>query len=133
MNLFTKILVVVLVLMLSLFQVSLAHENEDPTLISPKELLDHIRSAKVVDIRSEEAYLKGHIPNALSLPQNMISEKSLQKAGVEKWQSVVIYSEGESESREVKKELEKVGYDQVRILAGGVQHWISEGYKLLKK
>lgn len=132
MNLFTKILALVLVLIHSSSQMGLAHENEDPALISPKELLDHIGTAKIVDIRSAEAFRKGHIPKAINVPKSSISEKSLLEAGVEKWQSMVVYSEEESESREVKKELENLGFVQVRVLAGGVHHWVSEGYKLLK-
>lgn len=131
MDLFKRPLFLFLLLILPV-QTSYAHENEDPELISPIELLDQIRSVSVIDIRSDREYTAGHIPTAINIPLEELTKKRLEENGITPQKRLVIYDEDESQSRDAKAVVEAFGIDQIRVLAGGIRHWRSEKY-LIKK
>lgn len=113
-------------------QLSFSHENEDPELVSPIELLDQIRSVSIIDIRSVKEYSAGHLPNAINIPMAELTKQRLEENGITSQRRLVLYDEDESQSRDAKAIVESFGIDQIRILAGGIRHWRSEKYYLKK-
>lgn len=114
-------------------QISFAHENEDPELISPIELLDQIGSVSVLDIRLAIQYKEGHLPTAINIPLLELTRQRLQEDDITPQKGLVIYDEDESKSRDAKAIVEAFEFDQIRILAGGIKHWRAEKYYVKKK
>lgn len=123
--------------------------------------LDIIKDSKsviVVDVRSEEEYLAGHVPGSINLPIMMpvsgwiVSdellmelppledlENMLSEAGISKKSKVVLISgnAGPSEppyvlanATRVLATLNYAGIDDVAILDGGINKWIEDGMDL---
>ncbi len=52
-----------------------AHGTKDKQFISPADLASERASYQIIDLRSVEHYFKNHVPGALSLPLQEISQK----------------------------------------------------------
>jgi rhodanese-related sulfurtransferase len=104
-----------------------AHGTKDKQFISPADLASERASYQIIDLRSVEHYFKNHVPGALSLPLQEISQKRLQTLGVEPGNQVILYSTSESAASKGKVLLSVLGYSNVRVLAGGFTHWLEDG------
>jgi len=93
--------------------------------ILPNELVQKINhGAKVLDIRAESAFEKGHIVDALHMPAD--KTKQVVAKISDKSQALVVACESGIRSSRVASVLVKDGYTQVSILRGGVQAWIND-------
>lgn len=104
-----------------------AHGTKDKQFISPADLASERASYQIIDLRSVEHYFKNHVPGALSLPLQEISQKRLQTLEVEPGNQVILYSTSESAASKGKVLLSVLGFSNVRILAGGFTHWLEDG------
>jgi rhodanese-related sulfurtransferase len=104
-----------------------AHGTKDKQLISPAELASEREAYQIIDLRSSEQYSENHVPGALSLPLQEVSQQRLQALGVEPGDSVILYSTSESATSKGKMLLGVLGYSNVRVLAGGFTHWLEDG------
>ena len=111
-------------------------------LVSPADL--KTGTYRVVDLREEEPYLKGHIPGAArvsvrelddlasnrqGLPVPMTRAKALfARLGIDKNAVVVGYDDTNNRSAaRLFYFLEFFGHDKVRVLDGGIERWVAEG------
>ena len=104
-----------------------AHGTKDKQFISPADLASERAAYKIIDLRSSEQYIKKHVPGALSLPLQEVSQQRLQALGIEPGNQVILYSTSESAASKGKVLLSVLGYSNVRILAGGFTHWLEDG------
>ncbi|MCP4257778.1 MAG: rhodanese-like domain-containing protein [Planctomycetes bacterium] len=93
--------------------------------ISPSEVKRKIDSGKdgfsVLDVRSKEAYQKGHVPGALSAPFNdLIVKRSIEP---EKDKDIIIICYGGGMSRVVSSILAEMGFTKVYNMEGGMYAW----------
>lgn len=79
----------------------------------------------IIDVRSENAYLKGHIPTAKSFPSKTI-ESRLSELPPDK--NLIIYCETGGRVQVVAKKLEKHGYTNY-MNWGGYKRWPYEWEK----
>jgi len=106
------------------------------------------RKANVIDLRSEEDFKAGHLPNAKNLalesldaglkalkldqklPVVLIGRGSAhsQKAAKE----LVLIGRGSAHSQKAAKELRKLGFAEVGVLDGGIGAWQTSGLPLIK-
>jgi len=111
-------------------------------LISPAELRSG--SYRIVDLRTEDEYTKGHIPGAVrlslrdldsleanrqGLPVSLDQARAVfARLGLEKKTPVVAYDDvnGRAAAR-LFYFLEFFGHNQVRVLDGGWKRWVAEG------
>ena len=95
-----------------------------------KKKLDDFELMALLDVRPAEEYQKSHIASSISLP---LSEKMQQEAKVflKKEDDIIIY--GSSGVEEAASRLKKNGYPKLRILAGGITAWLSEGGTVTNK
>ena len=82
-----------------------------------------------VDPRSESDYHVGHIPGAISLPfQNLTNDKTK----LDGYDVLIIYGDGynDPKANAMSKRLLDMGFRDVRTLRGGLRAWTSAGYTL---
>ena len=103
-----------------------AHGTQDKNLISPARLAK-TSHYKVIDLRSSQEYRNSHIPGAFSLPLQELSQDQLQKRAISADDWLVLYSRSESGAKKGKMLLDILGYEKIKILAGGFTHWQEDG------
>jgi thiosulfate/3-mercaptopyruvate sulfurtransferase len=111
-------------------------------LVAPADL--KTGAYRIVDVREEDAYLKGHIPGAVrvslreldslesnraGMPVPMDRAKALfARLGIDKNTVVVAYDDVNNRSAaRLFYVLEFYGHDKVRVLDGGFKRWVAEG------
>lgn len=93
-----------------------------------------------------EDYKNGHIPGSYhfntdwiengpdwNLSEPSVIKKNLEKAGITKDKTVILYSNDDSAPYRVMFALKWAGVNDVRVLNGGLTAWENAGYKLEKK
>ena len=106
------------------FAAKLAYETDASDLYARQKAGDDV---VVIDVRSDEAWAQGRIPEAVHLHYSEIATRAPAEipAGAE----VVVYcwSPGCNAGAKGALEFAKLGYT-VRELIGGFEYWVREGY-----
>lgn len=85
-----------------------------------KKLVDHpVDSIWIIDVRSEKAYLNGHIPTAKSFPAGNITSRLNE---IPKDQYLIIYCTVGGMAKIASGTLKKAGYQRT-INWGGLSRW----------
>lgn len=85
-----------------------------------KKLVDNpVDSIWIIDVRSEKAYLNGHIPTAKSFPSGTIMSRLNE---IPKDNYLIIYCTVGGMAKIVSKNLKKAGYKRY-IIWGGISRW----------
>lgn len=122
-------------------------QNVSAMLLVTTMMLPQLENVLIVDARPEAEYTKGHIPGAVSLPAEELSEKRdgvenllkpagevramLAQTGIDPGKHIVVYS-GMYEVPDIRDAtrvfwvLEHFGYDRVSVLDGGFAKWRRE-------
>lgn len=99
------------------------------TSVEPQEAVRLINSdATVIDLRSPEAFARGHIVNAKNIPLGEL-DASLQK--VKKYKSIVAVCDAGISSNQAVNTLRKAGLDNVYGLRGGINAWTQANLPLV--
>lgn len=91
--------------------------------ISYNELQDFMRNnnAILIDVRSSQEFDEGHLNSAINIPiyniKNEIDKKVSNKSNL-----IILYCSSGVRSRKAKTELEKLGYENVYNLKGGLDN-----------
>ena len=85
-----------------------------------------VTSGKWVDSRSEADYKVGHIPGAISLPYERVTDDHKM---LEEYDVIIVYGSDYNDSRAdgMSKRLMDLGHEDVRTLTGGLRAWKSDG------
>lgn len=97
------------------------------TSVEPPDAVKLINAdAVVIDVRSAEAFAKGHIVNAKNIP---IDELDAQNSKLEsmKAQTIVAVCDAGTTSNRVVERLRKSGIDNAYGLRGGMSAWSQAG------
>jgi phage shock protein E len=95
--------------------------------VSSEETLAAIkRAALVLDVRERDEFWRGHIPNARHLARGML-ELEIEKRVPDPTTEIVIYCGAGNRAALSAENLQRMGYKNVRSLAGGLQAWINAG------
>lgn len=83
----------------------------------------------LLDVRSPQAFAKGHVPGAINLPHGRISERNLEAFSAET--TFVVYCNGPhcNGADRGALRLAKLGRP-VKKMIGGVTGWLDEGFTL---
>lgn len=94
--------------------------------VSPLEAVRLIndRHAVVVDVRPPADYKKGHILNALNLPQSKLGER-LGELGKDTSRPIVVYCALGGVAAQASHTLKKAGYAEVYPIKGGLNGWLT--------
>jgi len=79
-----------------------------------------------VDIRSEAEFERGHLPEAMNVPQGNYDQRH-KKLDRRKKKPVVVYCAQGTQSGRFAKKLQEEGFEQVYQLKGGFTAWQEAG------
>lgn len=89
-----------------------------------KEIMDTKTGYVIVDVRTQEEYDQGHIPGAISIPNETINDKKLAELK-NLDQMILVYCRSGNRSRQAAKKLADIGYTNV-IDFGGIISWTGD-------
>jgi len=141
--------------MLRLFLVSIALFFISSSLFADKlsieiqDLSKIISSSKVIDARSSDLFLKGHLKDSLNLPATITYEnksrngkittpskmqKIIQNLGINTSDSILIYDDGNFfDASRVFWSLEVYGFEDVKLINAGFDELKKNSFKISKK
>lgn len=112
----------------------LVRAQGDKSLVSPVEatLLINREDAVVIDIRDQNEYARGHIPNARHIP---VAEFERRKAELEKIRTrpLIVYCSTGARSGAAIAALRKAGFEKLFNLRGGLLEWEKAGHPISRK
>lgn len=103
-----------------------------PKKLTPMEATQLINreNAIVVDIRSLEAYQRGHILSTKHIPVTELSERAPKLLKNKKTNPIIVVCDSGKQSNGGVTELTKLGFEKVFCLQGGLQSWQEENFPL---
>jgi rhodanese-related sulfurtransferase len=99
------------------------------TVDQVKAKLDRKEKFHLVDVREESEWAKDHLPAATHLGKGIIErdiEQRIPDAGAE----IILYCGGGFRSALAADNLQKMGYQNVWSMDGGIRDWRKKGYPL---
>ena len=102
--------------------------------ISVDELASQIEAGKapmVIDVRSEDEYLAGHVPGARLIPHDKMA-KYLDSLSAMKEDTLVLYCRSGKRAGMAAEILEANGFNEVTILEGSFEAWSDAGKPVAK-
>jgi len=119
--------------------------NAKSLRIEAVELSQDMKKYTILDTRSYEVYLQGHIKNALSFPINLTYEdkklngkitnpvkmqKIIRELGLEINTPIVIYDDGTFfDASRLFWALEVYGFTNIKLLNSGYSNWLTNNYE----
>jgi rhodanese-related sulfurtransferase len=102
--------------------------------VERKELkwrMDRAEPCVILEVLPEEDYRKGHLPGALSVPLEHVADL-VPELVADRDMEVIVYSAHSqcNDGRRAAKELEALGYTNVRSYDAGKRDWIDHGLPL---
>jgi len=105
-----------------------AQAREHVTEVTPGIAFEAVSHGTVlIDVREREEFRRGHIPRALHLPRGMI-ELEIERRAPDVSVDIIVYCAGGNRSALVAENLQRMGYINVRTIAGGFNAWLAAGY-----
>jgi rhodanese-related sulfurtransferase len=99
--------------------------------VEPQDAVKLINNdAVVLDLRSPEAFAKGHIVNARNIPFDDLDPSSEKISGLHKKPIIAVCDSGMVSTRAVTK-LRKSGFESVYGLKGGIAGWTQASLPLV--
>ena len=103
---------------------SATSSESNPQKISPEQALEMINldsSVVIVDVRTSEEYREGHIPGAISIPNESI-EDTMPAALPDLDADIIVYCRSGVRSEQAVEKLNSIGYTHLYDL-GGILNW----------
>jgi rhodanese-related sulfurtransferase len=102
--------------------------------VERKELkwrMDRAEPCVILEIQPEEEYRKGHLPGALSVPLEHVADLVPDLVRDRDLEVIVYSAHSEcNDGKRAARELEALGYTNVRSYDGGKRDWIDHGMPL---
>jgi rhodanese-related sulfurtransferase len=104
-------------------------------LINNSELTQLVnrQNAKVVDIRNVNDFNKGHITDSTHLALDKITGGQFGKLESCKNDPIVVVCNAGMSAKTAARLMHKAGFQQVAVLQGGIQSWLSANLPVVKK
>ncbi|VAW51284.1 hypothetical protein MNBD_GAMMA06-1886 [hydrothermal vent metagenome] len=101
--------------------------------ISPIEASALIQSKNtlVLDVREEEAFNKGHLPNAVSVPIGELNKRLDELYALDAQEVIVYCNDGSTRGPRATKMLNDAGYPNAKNLKGGAEEWTKANLNLV--
>ena len=110
------------------FQDLVADAKRKITEISPADAAakSKSRDAVIIDVREKDEWDEGHIPDAVHLSRGML-ELEIEDQFPERDATIICHCGGGGRSALAAETLQKMGYKNVRSMAGGFKAWKAIG------
>ena len=101
--------------------------------LKPAEIVKLINNDEtlVLDVRSENEFIDGHIVNSINIPLAYLN-KRLDELGDNKERQVVVVCKSGARAKGACSTLKKEGFTNVCALAGGLMAWQHDKYPVAK-
>ena len=86
-----------------------------------KEIMDSHQDYVILDTRTQEEYDEGHIPGAILIPYDAVTEKA-EAVLTDKDQLILVYCRSGRRSKLAAEALVKLGYTNIKEF-GGIIDW----------
>ena len=86
-----------------------------------KKLMDREEGYIILDVRTEEEYVQGHIPGAILIPDYEIEQKA-EEILTDRNQMILVYCRSGRRSKNAAQTLLELGYTDIREF-GGIIDW----------
>jgi len=96
-----------------------------------KEKLDADDEVTILDVREQDEWAKSHIADAEYLGKGVI-ERDIEEEYPNTNEELILYCGGGYRSALAADSLQKMGYHNVKSLAGGFRSWTEAGYPIVK-
>ena len=93
-----------------------------------REMINSKQFKLIIDLREEESYLEGHLPNAINIPTNEINDNLDYIRSITN-QDILLYCSAGNQSVAVGKILLLEGFNNIYSLANGTKYYKYELYK----
>ena len=110
------------------FETLVAEAKKNITEISPEDAAKELQNAAatIVDVREKDEWDEGHIPHALHMSRGTI-ELDIEEKFPDKNAMIICHCGGGGRSALAAESLQKIGYKNVRSMAGGLKAWKAAG------
>src|SRR6476469_8773128 len=110
-----------------------AEAKKNITEISPEDAASKMqnREAVIIDVRDKDEYDEGHIPNAIHLSRGLL-ELDIEEKVSDPNAMIITHCGGGGRSALAAQSLQKMGYKNVRSMAGGLKAWKAAGLPTAK-
>jgi rhodanese-related sulfurtransferase len=107
--------------------------SETVPIVYSKEMSRAINSPNVtiLDARTEKEYEVSHIPKAQRIGYNNFDSKSLDV--IQKTDTIYVYCSIGYRSEKTGERIQKMGFNNVFNLYGGIFNWANLGYRMVDK
>src|SRR5690242_13350490 len=112
----------------SSYQKLVSEAKRHVTEISPEEAATKSANdeAAIIDVREKDEWDEGHIPDAIHLSRGTI-ELDIEEKFPDKNAMIICHYGGGGRSALAAESLQKMGYKNVRSMAGGFKAWKAAG------
>ena len=97
---------------------------EKISLEEAKQLMKDEEGYIILDVRTKEEFAEGHIPGAICVPNDTISDKMPEELP-EQEQLILVYCRSGNRSKQASKKLAELGYTNIKEF-GGIIDWDGE-------
>ena len=94
-----------------------------------KAAIDSGKVQVILDVRTAKEFKKGHVPKAVNIPRGLLEFKATKKIP-NKNAFIVCYCKSGGRSCLCTCTLGKMGYKNVKSVAGGWKAWVKAGYPI---
>ncbi len=101
----------------------------ETTVEAVKSKLDRGEKFLLVDVREESEFAKDHLPGAIHLGKGII-ERDIEQRVPDLKAPMILYCGGGFRSALAADNLQKMGYQNVLSMDGGIREWREKGYPL---
>src|SRR5256714_13053252 len=110
------------------YQQLVSEAKKHVTEISPEEAANKLQNkeAIIVDVREKDEWDEGHIPGATHLSRGTI-ELDIEEKVPDQNAMIICHCGGGGRSALAADTLQKMGYQNVRSMAGGLKAWKAAG------
>ena len=112
----------------------IAEAKKKITEISPTDAEQKAKSssdAVIVDVREKDEFEEGHIPDAVHMSRGML-ELEIEDKFPDRNMTIICHCGGGGRSALAAESLQKMGYKNVRSMAGGFKAWKAAGLPTTK-
>ena len=115
------------------FKTLVANAKKNITEISPHDAAAKLnsREAVIVDVRDKDEWDEGHIPGAMHMSRGTM-ELDIEEKIPDPSAMVICHCGGGGRSALAAESLQKMGYKNVRSMAGGLKAWKAAGLPTTK-
>ena len=115
------------------FEKLVAEAKKNVTEISPEEAAAKLQNgeAVIVDVRDKDEFDESHIPDAVHMSRGMV-ELEVEEKFPDRNMTIICHCGGGGRSALAAESLQKMGYKNVRSMAGGFKAWKAAGLPTTK-